>query len=156
MKRESDSPLSQVFAERLVSQGAVLTLAGLPLRRHLVGCLRWAEPNLILWFVAHGDSERDGHALSFEEIQVVPGTGIAFLQDGAVLAYLTSISSAQLEDPDDYLIGWQIWREVAPLHEAVMARAFARLTEIRLPAALPATHYDGEVLCEVPAEVQPA
>lgn len=156
MKRESDFPLSQVFAERLVSQGAVMTLAGLPLRHHLVGCLRWPEPNLILWFVAHGDSERDGYALSFDEIQVVPGVGIAFLQDGAVLAYLTRIASAQLEDPDDYLIGWQIWKEVAPLHEAVMARAFARLTEIRLPAVTPATRYDAEIRCEVPAEVQPA
>jgi hypothetical protein len=156
MKRESESPLSQVFAERLVSQGAVLTIAGLPLRPHLIGALRWAGPNRVLWFVAHGDSECDGHALQFDEVEVIPGAGMAFLRDGAVLAYLTSIAGAPVEDPDDYRIGWQIWKDVTPLHEAVMTRAFTRLTEIVVPAAAAPMHYDDDLPPAVPAEVQHA
>src|SRR5207249_4014230 len=116
----------QAIAEQVVGQGAVITIPGMPIRRDLVGCLRWINDSQIMWFVAHGDSDRDAFALTFDEVRIVKNLGIGFIKGGVLRGYLTKISEAQVEDPDDYRIGWQIWKEVAPLHGAVIERAFAR------------------------------
>src|SRR5262249_45607336 len=80
-----------------------------------------------MWFVAHGDAKADAHGLDFDHVQVVDNLGLCFMRDGHVQAYLSPIGAAQVDDPDDYRIGWQIWREVAPLYDAMIERAFEHL-----------------------------
>jgi hypothetical protein len=137
MKREFHSVLTQLIAERIVAQGAVMTIQGFPVRHQLVGCLRWVDDTAVMWFVAHGDSERDAYFLRFDEVHLVKDVGIGFLQEGVMLAYLTGIPHAQVEDPSDYEIGWKIWQEVAPLHGPVIEKAFARFGNVRAEPAIP-------------------
>ena len=115
------------IAERLAEQGAVMMQPGHPIRRYLVGSFRWVSPDRVAWFVAHGEDEEDVHLLVFDQVQIVDGHGVCFLRQSEVLGYLTAIDHAQLDDPDDYRIGWQLWLEVAPLKTALIERALQRI-----------------------------
>lgn len=110
-----------------MQSGAVMAVAGSPASYDLVGSFRWVSEQEVMWFVAHGDDETDAHGLVFDHVQLVDELGLCFMRDGRVQAYLSPIETAQVEDPDDYRIGWQIWREVAPLYDAMIERAFEHL-----------------------------
>jgi hypothetical protein len=97
--------------------------AGSPLRHHLVGAWRWVDASTVCWFTAHGDSPLDAHILHFDEAEEDGKGGVCFRQKETVVGHLTPINQAGVEDPDDYVIGWQIWQEVAPLHAPLVARA---------------------------------
>jgi hypothetical protein len=114
-------------SDQIVQTGAVMAVKGSPATYHLVGALRWTDDHQVMWFVAHGDSEEDAHVLNFDHVQMVETLGLCFMQDDRVQGYLSPIDSAQVEDPDDYRIGWKIWHEVAPLYENIIARAFDSL-----------------------------
>jgi hypothetical protein len=114
---------------QLANEGAVMLQPGVPPTRHLVGAWRWVDKCAVAWFTAHGDSMSDAHVLRFDEVRLAGNHGVSFLREGNVVGYLTSIAHAAVDDPDDYLIGWQIWREVAPLHGSFVEAAFASLLE---------------------------
>jgi hypothetical protein len=124
------SAIQHVTAQ-LADGGAVMREAGQPSRLHLVGSWRWVNDNCAAWFTAHGDSWSDAHLIRFDEARLVGDYGVSFVQAGNVVGYLTSIAHAAVDDPDDYHIGWKIWREVAPLHRAFVENAFARLLDDR-------------------------
>jgi hypothetical protein len=115
------------ISEQFVQSGAVMAVAGSPATYDLVGSLRWIDDKRLMWFVAHGDAEADAHAMDFDHVQVVDNLGLCFMRAGRVEAYLSPIEAAQVDDPEDYRIGWQIWREVAPLYDAMIERAFDHL-----------------------------
>jgi hypothetical protein len=117
------------LSDQMVQAGAVMAVAGSPASYDLVGAFRWTDEQHVMWFVAHGDAELDAHALSFDHVQVVDNLGLCFMRDGRVQAYLSRIETAQVDDPEDYRIGWQIWREVAPLYDAMIERAFDHLEQ---------------------------
>src|SRR5215510_13035456 len=104
------------ISDQIVQSGAVMAVAGSPASYDLVGSFRWLNEQQVMWFVAHGDAEVDAHGLDFDHVQVVDNLGLCFMSDGRVQAYLSPIETAQVDDPDDYRIGWKIWREVAPLY----------------------------------------
>jgi hypothetical protein len=122
-------------SDQIVQGGAVMAVEGSPATYHLVGALRWTDDQHVLWFVAHGDSENDAHALSFDQVQVNDNGGLSFMHQNRVQGYLSPIAHAQVEDRDDYRIGWQIWHEVAPLYENMIARAFDSLEARELDPA---------------------
>src|SRR3954466_11796202 len=101
-------PLRRVreMSDQVVQAGAVMAVAGSPATYDLVGALRWSDEHHVMWFVAHGDAETDAHALEFDHVQVIESLGVCFMRDGRVEAYLSPIESAQVDDPDDYRIGW--------------------------------------------------
>lgn len=110
-------------ADDIVALGGVLTLAGVPLQRFLVGDLRWLGEHRMAWFTAFGDKAEDALVLDFDHLEVRP-IGVCFIQDGAVVALLSQIEKSALEDPDDYRIAWQLWQDVRPLREGFMNAAF--------------------------------
>jgi hypothetical protein len=116
-------------SHQIVQDGSVLGVLDSPARYDLVGALQWIDANHVMWFVAHGDSEADAHLLEFDRVQAVDTLGLCFLKDDRVIGYLAPIDAAQLEDPDDYRIGWQIWKEVSPLYDTMIERAFDRIEQ---------------------------
>jgi hypothetical protein len=119
----------QHFSIQLANEGAVMLEPGIPPTRHLVGSWRWVDDSAVAWFTAHGDSMSDAHVLRFDGVRLAGKDGVSFLRSGDVVGYLTSITHAAVDDPDDYLIGFQIWREVAPLHRRFVEQAFAKLLD---------------------------
>jgi hypothetical protein len=117
------------ISDQIVQSGAVMAVAGSPASYDLVGAFRWTDEHHVMWFVAHGDAETDAHELGFDHVQAIDNLGLCFMREGRVQAYLSPIETAQVDDPDDYRIGWQIWREVAPLYDAMIERAFDHLEQ---------------------------
>ena len=113
-------------AHRLVSAGAIMTLSEPSLERHLVGYLEWLELRRLFWFTAYGESLADGHLLEFDAMHMVEERGLYFSTAGNIVASLTPIEQAKVEDPDDYRIAWQLWQEVAPIRRAKSRRAARR------------------------------
>ncbi|MDO8541297.1 MAG: hypothetical protein Q7S40_12735 [Opitutaceae bacterium] len=101
-------------------------MAGCPINRYLVGQLAWLDSHRLFWFTAHGDSAEDGHVLEFDELQCVAEQWICFYAGGQLLACLSAIRAAGVEDPDDYLIAWQLWHEVAPRRTKLIRSCLAR------------------------------
>lgn len=117
---------SNDLVDALVSSGAILTLAGIPVRRHLVGRLVWLASDRFFWFTAHGDTVDDGDVLEFDECHAISDQWICFYRAGQLAACLAAIPAAGLEDPDDYLIAWQLWHEVVPRREKLIWNSLAR------------------------------
>lgn len=130
MSAVSPSPTSpQVLAENIASGGAIMTLAGSPVQHHLIGQLVWLEPNKLFWFTAHGDSPQDGHLLVFEDSCAVANRWICFFHSGRLVGCLSAIRAAGVADPDDYLIAWQLWQEVAPMRAKLIRNCVAQFEE---------------------------
>ena len=119
-------PATEAFAQKLVQDGAIMTLPGQPGRQALIGDLRWCEGS-ICWFTAFGDSPGDAHRLDFTEAQTVQRHGIHFVNDCGATGYLSSIDAAGVEDPDDYRVAWQLWQQIAPLRTKLIEDSYARL-----------------------------
>jgi hypothetical protein len=96
--------------------------------QHLVGYLEWLAPQRLFWFTAYGESVSDGHLLEFDTTHVVEERGIFFSSGGNIVSSLTPIAQANVEDPDDYRIAWQLWQEVAPLRRRVIDASCSTLT----------------------------
>jgi hypothetical protein len=117
----------ELLAQRVVGNGAIMTLPGCPILRSLVGHFVWLDPQRVFWFTAYGDTVADGHLLEFETTRA-SSAGVYFLNKGQVAACLTNIDEAGVDDPDDYRIAWQLWQEVAPLRSGLIEEACAQLT----------------------------
>ena len=117
---------TEAFAQRLVQEGAIMTVPGRPDLPALIGDLRWGE-GCVCWFAAFGDSPRDAHRLEFTEAHAVQWHGICFLDGRVTAARLWTIDAAGVEDPDDYRVAWQLWQQVAPLRTALIEECYARL-----------------------------
>lgn len=142
--------------EKIGSSGAILTLPGNPVRRHLVGHLAWVGPQQLFWFTAHGDTLEDGHAIEFDEMEDVTNLRICFYRAGELIASLAPIAAAGVEDPDDYLIAWQLWHEVSPRRTALIEaclRRFAGGEDSTTPmAAGPAARSSGAAVAAIAAK----
>jgi len=119
-------PATEAFAQKLVQDGAIMTLPGQPRRQALIGDLRWCD-GAICWFAAFGDSPRDAHRLDFTEAQAVQRHGIHFVNERGATGYLSSIDAAGVEDPDDYRVAWQLWQQIAPLRTKLIESSYAQL-----------------------------
>jgi hypothetical protein len=117
---------TEAFAQKLVQEGAIMTVPGRPGGQALIGDLRWSEGS-VCWFTAFGDSPGDAHRLDFTEAHVVQRHGISFLNGRVTTARLSTIDAADLEDPDDYRVAWQLWQQVAPLRAALIENCYSRL-----------------------------
>ena len=104
-----------------------MTLPGPDLGRHLVGYLEWLGARRLFWFTAYGESLADAHLLEFESLHVIAERGVYFSAGGNLIASLTTIDHANVEDPDDYRIAWQLWQEVAPLRRKLIDDCCATL-----------------------------
>lgn len=148
------TPLSPYqLAETLVTAGAILTLAGLPVRRHLVGHLAWLGPGRMFWFTAHGDTPDDGHVLEFDDAHGVADQWVCFYHRDKLAACLAAIPAAGVEDPDDYLIAWQLWHEVAPRRARLIRDCLSRLGDAGTADEMPAARggvVEGGSVAEMP------
>lgn len=121
---KTDLPSVRAAVERLLATGAIVTLSGEP-RPILVGACEWRDARHCLLFAAHGDAVADAHAMAFDEALVNAGGSVTFLRDDHVVGALHAIDDADVDDPDDYRIAWQLWEEVAPMRQAFIERCFA-------------------------------
>jgi hypothetical protein len=123
-----------LLADRVVAQGAIMTLPEPPVSRFLVGHFVWMDARRVFWFTAYGDSTADGHLLEFDESLPNENLEISFLRNGRIVGQLTPIEQAGVDDPDDYRIAWQLWQEVAPLRAAMIDNSFAAVLDDGLRA----------------------
>jgi hypothetical protein len=117
---------TEAFAQKLVQDGAIMTLPGQPGRHALIGDLRWSNGS-ICWFTAFGDAASDAHRIDFTEAQTVQRHGIHFVNEDMAAGYLSSIDAADVEDPDDYRVAWQLWQQIAPLRTKLIEDSYAQL-----------------------------
>lgn len=115
-------------SEELFAAGAIATLSDEP-RPVLVGEMQWVDDAELLLFTAHGDTRADAHRIRFDEAIVNPSGSVTFLRDHHVAGMLQHIDDADVDDPDDYHIAWQLWQEVAPLRRGFVERCFEALLE---------------------------
>lgn len=120
-------PKAKAAAETLFQNGGVLTLAGDPTSRFLLGDLRWHQNVGVFLFVAFGDDERDAHYLPLDAVVEDRDGSIRFSYVGLECAKLEKIADAAVDDPDDYHIAWQLWQQVAPLRGPLIDRWYKRL-----------------------------
>ena len=106
----------------LAAQGAIMTLEGSPVQHFLVGDFAWIGPRHVYWFAAHGDRDADAHLLEFEEVDR-EGNHVHFLVSGKRVATIAAIDDTEVDDPDDFLIAWQIWQQVAPMRRMLLERS---------------------------------
>ena len=139
-------PTSVHVAERIAEGGAILTLPGVPLIRHLVGDFRWIAPNELCWSsVDENGAAPRLHCLFFESLSV-HAFGVCFHRKDGIVAALTPIEQAALDQPALYRQAWQIWRMRPESNPAAIgergANAAAELCRARsepvqtLPASL--------------------
>ena len=110
----------------LATNGAIAILPGEP-RPILIGDLQWLEGDEILIFTAYGDAPSDAHHVCFDEALVHASGNITLMRAGQVAATFQRIEDADIEDPDDYRIAYQLWRDVAPLYQSRIERCYAAL-----------------------------
>lgn len=129
------SATASALAESIAAAGAVITLAGVPPRHYLIGYLAWVGPQRLFWFTAHGDTTEDGRVLEFHEASAPSPDRILFYRDGQLAATLSAIPTAPVDDPDDYLIAWQLWHGVSPRRQPLIRAALARFLDSEADAA---------------------
>lgn len=136
MPRDADKPSAPsvlpadplALAMRLTEEGAVMTVWNSPALPYLVGKFQWLDPNRIFFFAANGDSEADGHVLQFDTVALAD-RAVQFFAGGRIVGRLAAIDAAEVEDRDDYRVGWQIWQQVAPMRAGFVARLIGRIEE---------------------------
>lgn len=121
---ESDAQRVWDAVDRLFGAGTIATLSDEP-RPILIGELQWIDDGGLMLFTAHGDALSDVHRLMFDDVMINPRGSVTFLRDGHVVGALHAIDDADVADPDDYRIAWQLWQEIAPLRRDFIARCFA-------------------------------
>ena len=120
-------PKAKAAAEALFQAGAILTLATEPSQRFLLGDLRWNQDSGVFLFVAFGDDERDALYLPLDAVIEERDGSVRLFYVGLECAKLERIAAADVDDPDDYHIAWQLWQQVAPLRRDMIDRRFAHL-----------------------------
>lgn len=113
----------QTIASELAAAGAVLHVLCPTPAVYLVGDLQWITPRRVFWFTAHGDRPDDGHVLDFDAANVVAATSVEFVWDGRVVAHLTAIPFADVDDADDYAVAFSIWQQVGPSYRTRIEQA---------------------------------
>lgn len=109
-------------AALLAAQGAIMTIGGSPAQHFLVGDFGLVGPHHVYWFAGNGDTSADAHLLEFEEMHR-EGNQVHFLVSGQRVAAIAAIDDTDVDDPDDFLIAWQIWQQVAPVRRALLERS---------------------------------
>jgi len=117
-------PDTRLLAINLVHSGAILAASGQ--EACLVGEFRWNAPHRIAWFPAFGDRLDDARACVFDRTSTEPGA-IMFWRGRTRVARLASIDAMEVDDPEDFQIGWQLWLEVVPLRRGFINAAFDAL-----------------------------
>jgi hypothetical protein len=117
------APLKQI-ADALTAAGAVLTVWNSPATQYLVGDFQWLDGDRIFWFAANGDTTDDGHVLRFDRAEQTDGH-VRFFEREKLIALLSPIERAEVDDRDDYRVAWSIWQQVAPVRRELMAEARA-------------------------------
>lgn len=107
----------------LTTHGAIAVLADEP-RPILIGDLQCVDGRELLLFPAFGDAPTDAHRVPFDEAVVHYGGKVTFLCGGHVVAAIERIEDADIDDPDDYRVAWQLWREVAPVYRPLIERCY--------------------------------
>lgn len=98
------------LAACIVEEGAILTLPGVPLIRHLIVEVQWlSEREVALLSLGEDLSIRPVY-VRFERLGV-HSFGVVFERGDDVVAALTSIDKAAMSDPDSYRQLLQRWRE---------------------------------------------
>jgi len=121
---EFDALRVRAAVDRLFEAGTIATLSDEP-RPILIGGLEWIDEAGLALFIAHGDGPADVHRLIFDDVMINSRGSVTLLQQGHVIGTLHAIDDADVADPDDYRIAWQLWQEVAPLRRDLIARCFA-------------------------------
>lgn len=82
----------------------------------------------VFLFAAFGDDERDAVYLALDAILEEDDGTVRFFYVGFECAKLERIAQADVADPDDYHIAWQLWQQVAPLRRVLIERSYANLS----------------------------
>lgn len=112
--------------DRLFTLGAIAALTDEP-RPILVGEVEWMDDTNLFVFAAHGDAPADAHRLTFDDAVINSRGSVTLLRDEHVVGVLHAIDDADVDDPEDYRIAWQLWQEVAPLRRELIDRCFEAL-----------------------------
>ena len=134
------APVSDVHdrVNDLVGQGAVMTICNSPCAPYLVGALRWLDYDQSLAiFAANGDRASDAHVVRFDRV-VEKDRAVHFFTGEQHVAALVTIADADVDDPDDYKVGWEIWQHVAPMKRDFVSDVLSRLEDSRVAPFIPA------------------
>lgn len=101
------NPLS--LSAHLIGEGAILTLPGVPLIRHLVVDVNWLGDGDATLLVLGEDLLIRGEYLRFDRLSV-HSFGVSFRQGDDVVAVLTPINRAAVPEPEEYRQRLQSWR----------------------------------------------
>ena len=110
----------KISVDRLVREGAIVSIGAEPSLRMLLGELRWVQPGKVFLFAAHGDGVADARIVQFDDITVAEPGRMHFCSGNTVVAKLDRIALSDVEDPSDYQVAWQLWEQVAPLRRALI------------------------------------
>jgi hypothetical protein len=118
------------IAAALVKDGAVMIITDQPLLNFLVGAFDWVgvSTQFVFWFEAFGADAFAGHVLEFDQAVAPHPLGVEFRSGGELIAYLTSIQEADLDNPQEFHDSWQAWKQVAPESEKFIAQVRRELT----------------------------
>lgn len=125
---EFDALRVRAAIDRLFEDGMIATLSDEP-RPILIGELEWSDGAGLVLFTAHGDGPADVHQLIFDDVMINSRGSATFLRAGDVVGALHAIDDADVDDPDDYRIAWQLWQEIAPARRDLIARCFATVAQ---------------------------
>lgn len=109
--------------EGLFAVGAVASLNGEP-RPILIGDMQWLGDAEVVMFTAYGEGPDDAHLVCFDDVIVNEEGSLTFLHEGHVVGAIHRIEDADVDDTDDYRIAWQLWQDVAPLHQPMIQRCY--------------------------------
>jgi len=123
---------AKAAGEELFAAGAIASLHGEP-RPILIGDLQWLDGSELLLFTAYGEGPADVHFVSFDEAIVNEEGSVTFLFQGHVVGAIHRIEDADVDDTDDYRIAWQLWQDVAPVHQPMIQRSYQVTQQYRLP-----------------------
>ena len=110
------------IALNLVKAGAVLIITDQPLLNFLLGAFEWIDDKRVFWFEAFGDDSFAGHVLEFDEAIAPHALGVEFRRGGELVAYLTSIQEADLDNPQETADSWQAWKNIAESQQPFIAQ----------------------------------
>ena len=113
-------------SEMLCTGGAIASLTGEP-RPILVGDLQWLEEQELFIFTAYGTAPTDAHRVRFDEALLHASGSVSFLCRGEIVGTIQRIEDADVDDPDDYRIAFQLWSDVAPVYRARIERCYNAL-----------------------------
>lgn len=127
---ETGGARARAAVDGLYAVGAIANLSGEP-RPILIGDLQWLEGPEFIIFTAYGDGPSDAHLVRFDEVIVNEQGSITFLSAGHVVGAIHRIGDADVDDTDDYRIAWQLWQDVAPVHQPMIQRCYQTLRRSR-------------------------